>query len=149
MSLIIKIIAKIETKQGLDNLTEIVKTAEGAMVARGDLASEIPFEAVPYAKYKIIKKCNHFGKFSILATDVLESMTRQNQPSRNDVDVVITSLQLGVDAVMLSNETTQGGCACKGVKAIKELKKLIDFDHNFMIARLQKYKEKEQQGKNK
>ena len=50
---------------------------------------------------------------------------------------------------MLSNETTQGGCACKGVKAIKELKKLIDFDHNFMIARLQKYKEKEQQGKNK
>ena len=145
----IKIIAKIETKQGLDSLTEIVKTADGAMVARGDLASEIPFEAVPYAKYKIIKKCNHFGKFSILATDVLESMTRQNQPSRNDVDVVITSLQLGVDAVMLSNETTQGGCACKGVKAIKELKKLIDFDHNFMIARLQKYKEKEQQGKNK
>lgn len=135
----VKIIAKIETKQGLDNLTEIVQASEGAMVARGDLASEIPMEAVPYAKYKIIKKCNKFGKFSILATDVLQSMMTQEAPSRNDVDVVITALQLGVDSLMLSNETAQGD---KGVKSIKEMKKLIDFDNNFKIKKLQQQKEK-------
>lgn len=123
----IKIIAKIETKQGLDNIDSIMQKAEGSMVARGDLASEIPMEAVPYAKIDIINTSNKYNKFSILATDVLESLTRQEIVSRNDVDVVVLTLQLNVDAIMLSNETAQGE---KGTKIIKILKKIIDYDKN-------------------
>ena len=94
------------------------------MVARGDLSSEIPQEEVPYAKEKIISTCNKYGKFSILATNVLESLTHKNSASMNDVDVMATALQLGVDALMLSNETATGE---RGVDAIKEMKKHNDF----------------------
>ena len=120
----IKIIAKIETKQGLDNIEKIVQVADGAMVARGDLSSEIPQEEVPYAKEKIISTCNKYGKFSILATNVLESLTYKNSASMNDIDVMATALQLGVDALMLSNETAIGE---RGVDAIREIKKHIEF----------------------
>lgn len=120
----IKIIAKIETRQGLDNIEKIVQVADGAMVARGDLSSEIPQEEVPYAKEKIISTCNKYGKFSILATNVLESLTYKNSASMNDIDVMATALQLGVDALMLSNETAIGE---RGVDAIREMKKHIEF----------------------
>ncbi len=123
----IKIIAKIENKQALDNLNEIIKNTEGSMVARGDLSSEIPVEEVPYAKLKIINISNKYKKFSILATDVLESLTRQEMVSRNDIDVVFTALQLNVSAIMLSNETAQGD---KGEKAISILKHFIEYDKN-------------------
>lgn len=123
----IKIIAKIENKQALDNLNEIIKNTEGSMVARGDLSSEIPVEEVPYAKLKIINISNKYKKFSILATDVLESLTRQEIVSRNDVDVVFTALQLNVSAIMLSNETAQGD---RGEEAIATLKHFIEYDKN-------------------
>lgn len=123
----IKIIAKIENKQALDNLNEIIQNTEGSMVARGDLSSEIPVEEVPYAKLKIINISNKYKKFSILATDVLESLTRQEMVSRNDIDVVFTALQLNVSAIMLSNETAQGD---KGEKAISILKHFIEYDKN-------------------
>ena len=123
----IRIIAKIETKQGVDNIDGIMQKADGAMVARGDLASEIPMIAVPYAKKTIIDTSNKYKRYSIMATDVLESMTRQQNPSRNDIDVVATSLQLGVDAIMLSNETAQSE---RGIKAIGVLKENIDYFHS-------------------
>gem|GEM_PF-1081317 len=127
----IRVIAKIETKQGLDNLDDIMQCAKGAMVARGDLASEIPVNAVPYAKKKIIDTCNKYKKFSILATDVLESLTKQDIPSRNDLDVIATALQLNVSSIMLSNETAKGD---KGTKAIGVLKSSIDYYNNEVVA---------------
>jgi len=120
----IKIIAKIETKQGLENIDEIVKEADGAMVARGDLSSEIPEEEVPYAKEKIIKTCKKYNKFSILATGVLEGFNNRNSAYMNDIDAIVSALKLGVSSVMLSNETaTSKYC----FSAVKELKKHIDF----------------------
>ena len=118
------VIAKIETRQGLDNLDEIVKNSSGAMVARGDLSSEIPMEEVPYAKEKIINVCRKYNKLSILATNVLESYMRQNSSSVNDIDVVATSLQLGVGGLMLSNETAQGQ---RGIMAIDEFNRQINY----------------------
>lgn len=120
----VAIIAKIETRQGLDNLDNIVKYSSGAMVARGDLSSEIPMEEVPYVKEKIITTCRKYNKLSILATNVLESYMRQNNPSVNDVDTIATALQLGVGGLMLSNETAQGN---RGITAIDEFRKQIKY----------------------
>ena len=120
----IKIIAKIETRQGLDNIEQIVKEADGAMVARGDLSSEIPVEEVPYAKETIIETCNKYNKFSILATNVLESLLSKKSASMNDIDVIATALKLGVSSLMLSNETAASDA---GVDAIKEMKKHIKY----------------------
>ena len=124
----IMIIAKIETRQGLDNINKIAKEADGVMIARGDLSSEIPMEEVPYAKEKIILTCKKYGKFSILATDVLEGLMYKNSPFLNDIDTIVSSLKLGVNSLMLSNETA----ACEhGEKAIKELKQhIIFFERN-------------------
>ena len=123
----ISIIAKIETKQGLENIEKIVKEADGAMVARGDLSSEIPTEEVPYAKEKIIATCNKYNKFSILATNVLESLLHRHIPSSNDVDAIVSALKLNVDALMLSNETAVSE---RGNEAIKEMKKHIEYYKN-------------------
>lgn len=127
----INIIPKIENRQGVDNVEEILTgpCVHGVMVARGDLSSEITLEEVPYAKAKIITACknNNQCNLSILATDVLESITRQAIPSNNDLDTIASSLQLGVDALMLSNETAQGA---KGAYAIQEIMKQIQFYKN-------------------
>ncbi len=120
----IKIIAKIETRQGLDNLDEITKESDGVMIARGDLSSEIPEEEVPYAKERIILTCNKYKKFSILATNVLEGFIKNNAASLNDIDTIVSALKLGVDAIMLSNETAN---LKQGEKTIEELKKHINF----------------------
>ena len=111
----IKIIAKFETLQGVQNIGKIMKVADGSMIARGDLSSEIPIEEVPYAKDLIIKVSNKNHKMCILATDVLESLMRQSIPSKNDVDVIAHSLQQGVDTIMLSNETAQSENANKAI----------------------------------
>ena len=120
----VSVIAKFETRQGLENIYSIMNLADGAMVARGDLSSEIPAEDVPYAKELIIKVCKEEGnKMCILATDVLESLTRQEIVSKNDIDTIVSSLQLGANSVLLSNETTQ---TKNPVKIIKEFKKHAD-----------------------
>lgn len=120
----VSIIAKFETRQGLENIYSIMNLADGAMVARGDLSSEIPAEDVPYAKELIIKVCKDEGnKMCILATDVLESLTRQEIVSKNDIDTIVSSLQLGANSVLLSNETTQ---TKNPAKIIREFKRHAD-----------------------
>ena len=120
----VSIIAKFETRQGLENIYSIMNLADGAMVARGDLSSEIPAEDVPYAKELIIKVCKEENnKMCILATDVLESLTRQEIVSKNDIDTIVSSLQLGANSVLLSNETTQ---TKNPAKIIREFKKHAD-----------------------
>lgn len=103
-----KIIAKIESKTGIDNLDEILEVSDGVMVARGDLGEEVPISLLPVYQKRIVKKAREHGKFCIVATEMLESMKKNSRPTRAEVTDVANAVLDGTDAVMLSGETTVG-----------------------------------------
>ena len=103
-----RVIAKIESREGIKNIDEIIKVSDGIMIARGDMGVSLPIYEIPIIQKMIIKKCNRAGKFVITATQMLDSMTENLRPTRAEVTDVANAIIDGTDFVMLSAESAVG-----------------------------------------
>jgi pyruvate kinase len=111
-----KLIAKIEDQQGIDNIDEILEVVDGIMIARGGLGVELGLEQVPMVQRFLIEKANEAGKPIITATQMLESMITNPRPTRAEVNDIATAIMIGSDSVMLSAESSVGKYAVEAVE---------------------------------
>lgn len=125
-----KIIAKIETNAAVENIESIVREADAIMIARGDLAVETPLESVPVVQRKIVELGMKHAKPTIVATQMLASMTDLPEPTRAEVSDVATAVFIGADCVMLSDETASGNYPLEAVKVMKRIVRYAECNTN-------------------
>lgn len=128
----IELIAKIESRAGVNNLDSIISECGGVMVARGDLGVEVPFEELPAIQKTIINKCRIRGKRSITATEMLESMIKQPRPTRAEISDVANAVYDGSSAIMLSGETAAGAYPVEAVRAMAKIAEQAEVNTNYI-----------------
>jgi pyruvate kinase len=133
----IKLIAKIENQEGVDNFAEILAAADGVMVARGDLGVEVDFRELPVIQRRIVRDCSRVGKPVIVATHLLESMRDAPMPTRAEVTDVANAVYEQADAIMLSGETASGRYPVRCVEVMDGIAKRIEQERglDFYLAR--------------
>ncbi len=124
----IKIISKIENKDGIDNFREILLASDGIMIARGDMGVEVEYSMLPGLQKKIIKRCNECGKPVITATQMLESMTDNLLPTRAEITDVANAVFDGTSAVMLSGESAMGKHPAEAVNSMVKIIEQAEYD---------------------
>ncbi|MDU7336570.1 MAG: pyruvate kinase [Clostridium sp.] len=126
-----RIIAKIENREGVDNIDEIIRVADGIMIARGDLGVEIPLEEIPVVQKRLIKKGYNGGMQVITATQMLDSMMKNPRPTRAEATDVANAIYDGTSAIMLSGETAAGKYPIESLKTMSTIAERTERDINY------------------
>ena len=130
------IMAKLERREGIDNIDSILEEADGIMVARGDLGVEIPMEQVPIVQKQVVRKANDRARVSVIATQMLRSMVVSPTPTRAEVSDITNAVLDGCDAILLSDETSVGEYPVEAVRVadttIREAERIFEYhkDHD-------------------
>ncbi|HIY35081.1 MAG TPA: pyruvate kinase [Candidatus Eubacterium faecigallinarum] len=134
----VKIIAKIENSQGVDNIDDIIAASDGIMVARGDMGVEIHFELIPSIQKMIIQKVYKAGKIVVTATQMLESMITNPRPTRAEITDVANAIYDGTSAIMLSGESAVGKHPVEAVEAMASIARTTEQDIDY-VSRFNKF----------